>query len=376
MPATSYSSTNNLAASGSQVNFDDQSWYNIGEFQTSSTLNLTQLQVVLVDAVGSGAAFDLLIHDNTNNVDYPIVTNLGIGGTSQAARQISLNFTATAGIWYFIRIKANKTTNPDNIGVAYGGSLQTSAGIAWANSTYNALAYELALTYATNNPPNAPSFSNVSSNGSTINGKPKLFANVSDPDSGNTITNIEVQTSTSSAFSSNVVDDQYGSDSGYGTSNPSLFTGMPTPNNSTNTVTYHCSAGLSPGTYYVRSRCKDNNGAWSGWSATQQFTIASVPWTDTPVAGNPGMKAQWLNDLATVINNARQFRTLSTFAFTDGTVTAQTTDIKATHITERRQKLIDVLNVVGVSWNPVALSNASDRDGQQVIELRSYATQT
>lgn len=194
-----------------------------------------------------------------------------------------------------------------------------------------------------NAPPNAPTFSHITSGGSTVNSDPKLFFNVSDPTSGNSITNMEVQVSTDSTFSTVNLDGQYGSDSGYGYIYPngpstSGFTGLPTTTNTSSQITWIIpGVTMSPNTYHLRARCKNNNGLWSAWSATQQYTVAAVPWNDVP--SGYGMKAQWMNDIRDVTNNTLSFRGYLQYPMFN---LDTTWDIQSWQISIRR-KLIDAI---------------------------------
>lgn len=227
-----------------------------------------------------------------------------------------------------------------------------------------------------NTQPYPPTYSNISNQGYTINKRPKLFFNVSDPDEGNTIVNIQIQISTNPSFTNNIIDVQKSNDSSYGTSQSSAFVGLPTAT-TTGNIIYTPQIDLTVTILYLRCRIKDNLGAWSTWSTTQSFTISNPLWSDIVNENGYGIKAEWMNQLSTTINNIRQFRGLSTFNFTDGTVQSQITDIKPIHSTERRSKLTDVLTLLSIAptWTDITLNNTKDRKGQHIIELRNYCSQ-
>lgn len=287
-------------------------------------------------------------------VEYGTTTSLGSTATGNyvaSGSQASVSLTnLTAGTTYYYRVRVQDSKN------GYSGYTPSSG----TNS------------FVTNMAPAAPTFANLSSNGYTLNRRPKFFITVSDPDTGNTVTNLQVQISTTSAFSSLAVDAQKLADSGFGTTTAG-FTGLPTASNASATVTWVPQADLPTSILYLRVRAKDNNNLWSAWSATQQFTVALAPWDDTIPDDATGFKAAWLVDLANAINAARQFRGLAVATFTDGSLT-NAHDIKAIHVTERRTKLAECLQVVGQfpSWTDATLTSDTDRKGKHIRELRNF----
>jgi hypothetical protein len=106
---------------------------------------------------------------------------------------------------------------------------------------------------ATNNPPQTPSVSvgSITSTGATLNGGP-----FTDPDAGNTHAATQWQVDVASgSFASPVYDS----------------------GESTTSLTSRSVTGLTASTgYRARVRYRDNQGAWSGWSATPTFTTSAA----------------------------------------------------------------------------------------------------
>jgi hypothetical protein len=318
----------------------------------------------------SGWVFDHSTGDAPSSVQYNdgnYAGTLGNNGTSYAAPYYyPTPSNPTVGqIWH------NSDTNWT---ATYSNSLNAIPKTCTGTSYTYWYQYVATINYETNRPPNAPTIVNVKSSGSTINKRPKLFVNVTDPDTLSVISNVEIQIATDSGFTNIIQDIQKGSDSGFGQSMIG-WNGLPTLNQSA-TISWTPQSDLSLGAFFIRARSKDNSGAWSGWSAGQQFAIAAAPWSDTIPVDAFGFKSQWLNDLATVINNSRQFRGVSIFTFTDGIIN-NTKDIKTVHISERRTSLNDALSISGIipTWMDSSLDNTIDRKGQHIIDLRNYCAQ-
>ncbi|MCL6442478.1 MAG: hypothetical protein K6T83_03265 [Alicyclobacillus sp.] len=311
MSTTSYQSTNQLNYGGTGGTIGRNTTTPIASFKVNQPSLITQMQIF---AYWSGNNPGTVTWYLFRTTDWAIIASGSI--TMQPSNyyvynipmNVVINDTTTE---YQLSLFYSDQTG--GVDVEYGGSSTgNSNGITWnISDNVPAVPFEVSITWQPpNNPPNPPAWNwnQPNASGSTINKTPKFFFNVSDPDSGNTITNVEVQCSSSSSFGSNYWDVQYGTDSGYGL-NVAGFSGLPTPNNGSNLVIFNAAAEVNPlsiGTWYMRVRCKDNNGAWSNWSPTLQFNIVAPPWNDTP--NGPGQKAQWMNDLATVINNGMSFR--------------------------------------------------------------------
>lgn len=214
---------------------------------------------------------------------------------------------------------------------------------------------KLTIVYTVNQAPNAPTINDPTSSGYTLNLRPRIKLTGTDPDGDSMTARVRLY-----------------SDSGRTVLLQTLTSGSFASGGST-TVTP--TADLPTGTIYGRADL--NDGYVYGATTDFQFAVAAAPWSDTIPDDAHGLRIAWINDLATVINAARQFRGLATFAFTDGVVSTAT-NARALHITERRTKLADVLSIVGVvpAWTDAALDSTVDRKGRHVNELRSYCAQT
>lgn len=205
-----------------------------------------------------------------------------------------------------------------------------------------------------NSAPAAPTIAAPSSSGSTFNNRPKVIANVPVDVDGNTV---KVQ----AVFKSGATE-ICTVESAYVTQG-------------TGTVTLTPTADLPPGTITVELSAHDGS-VWSTVNA-YAFTVVTVP-AFPVLATDTGIRAAYLNNLTEWINNARQFRGLAAFSFTDGAVLANSTQIKAIHLAERRTKLAEVLSPVGVtpSWTDETITaNLTQRKGIHWLEVFNYLKQ-
>ena len=80
------------------------------------------------------------------------------------------------------------------------------------------------------------------------------------------------------------------------------------------------------------------------------ITVMVVAWTDDPlVGGTTQVKAIHFTEMRNRVNVLRASRMLSTFVFTDPTLTAQTTVVSATHLNQVREALAGVYTKDGVT---------------------------
>lgn len=262
-------------------------------------------------------------------------------------------------------------------GNTYGGNYAYDVGtdvvIRWFGSTTNAFPYDsmgatsiavvpqtLLGFYQGNEPPNKPVTKYVWDNGYTLNKRPVLHMDVSDPDTDDTIVNAKVEIAGNMDFTNTIQSSEY-------SVSPNGWSGLPAV--SGGEVTFQPQTDLPSGYYHLRFAVQDNNGAWSDWSDHRAFTVHFSTWTDT-IAPGTGFKADWMNEISTAIINECKFRGLALPSFTDGTVTTNT-DIKSIHITERRQALTELLALEGITpvWQDTELV---DRNNQVIAELRNY----
>lgn len=229
--------------------------------------------------------------------------------------------------------------------------------------------------------PNAPMIlSPVSAAGYTLNVRSQFKATVVDPDV-NALTSIELQVAADAAFTAGVQTFAV---------NGSWASGS--------TVAITPTADLPTGTRYARARAYDGS-VWGGYSATLQLLIKTEAqtWADATATIDPlgpGVKHDWITELRTAVNAARQFRGIAAYTFTDA-VLDTTKDIRGTYLRQLREAMAAALTQVGITavwtdavitdlvttgWTPaqIAVSNsddATDRKGQYWIELREYMKQ-
>lgn len=218
------------------------------------------------------------------------------------------------------------------------------------NNSYYSDYKELTL----NSAPGAPTIKTPAANGSTINQRPKVIANVPTDADGNTV---KVKAVFKNA----------------GTTKCTVESGYVTQG--TGTVTLTPTADLGTGTISVELSAHDG----TEWSTTNTYTFSVVAAPTFPVLdAHTSISAVTLNNLTTWINNARQFRGLAAFSFTDGDVTKNVTQIKKVHLDERREKTTEVLAVVGVTpvWtDPVITAGVTERRGIHWTEIFNYLKQ-
>lgn len=261
----------------------------------------------------------------TANTEYRI----GVYGIDGADLRLEVQSNATAG----------HTHTVDPLTLTHVSAMFRDGIYNEYYQTYQDCSIGVQLEGTYNTQPPAPTHRMIFNTGYTINGKPMFFAEVSDPDSGNTIVNAQIQVSTNADMSSPYWDLQYGADSGYG-SQWGGWAGLPTASNAPAIITWKnipTGGDVPNGANYVRWRVKDNNGTWSSWSAIQLFYKVASPFTDTIPADALGFKASWLNDIATVIQNYNSFRlSWGVPPLLDGTLDT-TKDMKPEHQMERRK---------------------------------------
>lgn len=217
------------------------------------------------------------------------------------------------------------------------------------NSTYSDYA-----TVTLNSAPTAPVIATPTTSGSTFNQRPKVIVNVPTDTDGNTV---KVKAVFKNA----------------GTTKCTVESGYVTQG--TGTVTLTPTADLGTGTISVELSAHDG----TEWSTTNTYTFSVVAAPTFPVLdAHTSISAVTLNNLTTWINNARQFRGLAAFSFTDGDVTKNVTQIKKVHLDERREKTTEVLAVVGVTpvWtDPVITAGVTERRGIHWTEIFNYLKQ-
>lgn len=313
------------------------------------------------------------------------------GAPSQIAPQI----TASSGdlLVYAVVSHSNNSSiaTPAGMTVAatVGGQSYGSTSVAFATQAATGLTTKystatsvsdpacIIVAFGCNNAPGSPVPKNLTQNGGTIDRRPRLQFDLSDPDVGDALVNLQAQVSTDLGFGTTILDIQFGAEDGYGTSSPSAFHGLPTSANEGSVVVLP-PVDLPVGPNYVRVRVQDSAGDWGDWSVPQGFTVTTAPWTDSPGDSSPGIRAAWLNELVGVINAVRAFRGVAPAEFTDGTLVGGVNghDLKRVYLTERMQAIADVMAVVGLeaSWTDIP-GQGRDKRGLWVKEMRSQISQ-
>ncbi|BBI32058.1 hypothetical protein [Cohnella abietis] len=213
--------------------------------------------------------------------------------------------------------------------------------------------------------PNAPTMlSPISNQGSLINPRPKVIFKVTDPEGDKVIALAQV--ARDAAFTNLVLFE--GSDSYPASFSPSGWI------NSGSNVYWTPSADIAPGTYYVRTWAYDGV-SWGAYSATVVMTIAAPNWTNPTINDNdPGIRATWITELRTLVNNTRRARGITVAAFTDATVTANSSNVRIVHINELRTAINALLSASNLAppayTDPTLTANVTERKGIHIKQLR------
>lgn len=126
---------------------------------------------------------------------------------------------------------------------------------------------------------------------------------------------------------------------------PLLFLGLPAASNAT--ITFKTDTPLSNQTLYCRVKVWCNNTVARGPSVSyiSTFTVTSPTWTDSTInAGSTLVKAAHFTELRTAINNVRQVWGYSTFTWADSSLTTGSSLIRVRHIEDLRIALSQPYN--------------------------------
>lgn len=131
-------------------------------------------------------------------------------------------------------------------------------------------------------------------------------------------------------------------------------------------------------THYMRIRSSGTN-CWGNWSDTRKFVVkSSWTWTDSNLtADSTAVRAVHLTELMTAIDNVRQFRGLSAGSWTDSSITADVTEVRKVHMDELRSNLATALDIVGASYSwtdPTITSDVTAIKADHFTEIRSSST--
>ncbi|MDR6883012.1 hypothetical protein [Bacillus sp. 3255] len=210
---------------------------------------------------------------------------------------------------------------------------------------------------------------NLSSSGSILNQRPKFRFTPTDANDA-TLTNFQIQISSSNAFTTNIVDSTYGTTAAGWIGAGNVPSGT--------AVSYIPQLDLGAGTRYVRVRSYDGK-EWGTWSTTITFTIQATTWATTVAADDTAVSKRTIDDIRTKVNAVRQARGLAVIVWTDPVIKdwndPAATDVKATHIIELRQAIKDIytaLSVTAPTWttDPI-IDSTKERKGQHWIDLRT-----
>jgi len=199
------------------------------------------------------------------------------------------------------------------------------------------------MAVTVNAQPSAVTITSPANNtGVTFNTKPWICFKATD--ASHQINDVRIQIATDAGFGS-VVYDRTAS-SGHQTK----FYPLPAASNAI--IRHRVDTALTPGVKYVRvmlwcsnavNRTQSIN---SGWSTGVQFTISAEPsWTDgTITAGSTLVKAAHFTELRTQINNVRKFRGDTDYTWTNSTLTGGTSLIKASDLSDLRTAITTPFN--------------------------------
>jgi hypothetical protein len=209
-------------------------------------------------------------YHNTLGTDYDTVVSLtGISATRPST--VTVNVTSIVQAWF----------NDWKNGISSNNGFLLYNGTETSDSHYmefysrefgtSGSRPQLNITYETNTAPTAPTI-NGPTGGSRQDGGFTLSFTKNDVDTADYISAYQVQVSTSTGFTTNVIDDTVTGVSG---------------NLSTIYKSYSGASGLTPlTTYYWRARTADSSGAWGPFStSTNAFKVNTSP--TTPYGASP-----------------------------------------------------------------------------------------
>lgn len=238
-------------------------------------------------------------------------------------------------------------------------------GIVYTDNAANA--NTLTYTTFTTNTYAVSTSVNLASSGYMLNQKPKFRFTVVDANDA-TLTNFQIQVSTINTFASTLLDTTSGaSATGWGAT--SLTSG--------GTNSYTAQANIGTGTLYVRMRAYDGKD-WGTWSTVVTFAIQAVSWATTISGGDTTISKRTIDEIRTKVNAVRQARGLAAAAWTDPVITdwngATPTQIRATHLIELRQAIVDIysaLSTTSPTWTDSIIDTTINKKGVHWAELRN-----
>jgi hypothetical protein len=266
---------------------------------------------------------------------------------------------------------ADEPTFPKSVtGLSYSFTgLTPGTQYRWAVTYTDNATNTSAITY-TNFTTNAYSVTTISvlaSAGSMFSKRPKIKFTVTDANDA-TLTNFQIQVSSSSDFSSLLLDTTSSvASAGWGAT--SAASGA--------TNTYTPQADISVGTRYVRIRANDGKD-WGNWSTPITMTIKAVAWPTTVLDTHTAISKRTIDNIRTEVNNVRQARGLSVIVWTNPTINdwdnASPTPIRMGHLTELRQAIVDIyvaLNITSPTWTDPIIDTTINKKGIHWNELRN-----
>jgi hypothetical protein len=236
--------------------------------------------------------------------------------------------------------------------VIYRDAAGNASSFTWAGFTTNIL-------------PTA-TVSNISTSGYVYNNRTPIKVSGSDANGSSIV--LQIQIDDNLDFSSPIVDsvaDQPVNNAGWSVKSyqGSGSTNIYTPTNS-----------LGSGTRNIRVRAFEANAAeWGAWSPTYTFTIQVPSWATVVGDTDTTISKRTIDDLRTKINIVRQARGLSAYSFTDATITAGVTMIRAAHLLELRVAIQGIADIAGqsISWGSSITAGSTNRSGSHWKELRN-----
>jgi hypothetical protein len=199
--------------------------------------------------------------------------------------------------------------------------------------------------------------------GYTLDTTPMLWFQTPNRD-GLSFVDAQMVIATNSSFTANVSTFAY-------TTNSNGWENMPAMSVTVSTYTFQSSLD-SDTTYYAKVRFYDNY-FWTDWSDPMTIYISSANWTDTLVARTTPIRAVHFTELKNHIVNLRNFRALGDGSWSTWNVGVGN-PIKASHINELRTSLDDVLaveEITGYTWtDPSVEANNTQIRAVHLQELR------
>jgi len=338
---------------------------------SNDTSDITHVRILYSDNYGASWAVAANLRDADRTIDVPEITESGNGDVYVGACYYNGLFET----YKIVNGTLSVVKQPLTMATGTGGTAvdaYSKASVGWAYTPILPPYYTYFEKLSLNTAPNPPTFYSPGGTAlTTYNQRPRIYFVGTDADGNNLAYNIQV--ATDPTFASGVVFDR-GS-----LSSPNDFYNSAGWYPSSSGIWWNAPSSLAYGTYYVRVRATDAS-TFGNFSATLTLTIANPDWTNPNILeADSGIRKIWIDELRIKINTARTSRGLAAYMFTDPVITAESTAVRAIHVTQLRTAIVELFNLIGsfayattpTFTDPIISAGLTQRKGKHIKELRS-----